>query len=75
MSGLTAVFSSQLAPVFARYIGLKRTLGRLFDNPARTLELLDRFLRDQATQTSMLLRFRPGARPMRMLLPVCDVSE
>jgi integrase len=49
MSGLTAVFSSQLAPVFARYVGLKRTLGRLFDNPARTLELLDRFLRDQAT--------------------------
>lgn len=49
MSGATPVFTSQLAPVFARYVGLKRALGRHFDNPTRTLELLDQFLRDQAT--------------------------
>jgi len=49
MSGVTPVFSSQLGPVIARYVGLKRTLGRHFDNPTRTLELLDRFLLDQAT--------------------------
>jgi len=49
MTAATAVFSSQLAPVFMRYIGLKRALGRRFDNPTRTLELLDQFLRDEAT--------------------------
>src|SRR5215467_5066614 len=49
MSGVTPVFSSQLAPVFARYVGLKRALGRDFNNPTRTLELLDRFLLEQAT--------------------------
>jgi integrase/recombinase XerD len=49
MSRVTPVFSSQLAPVLARYVDLKRALGRHFDNPTRTLELLDRFLRDHAT--------------------------
>jgi len=48
MSGVTPVFSSQLAPVFARYVGLKRALGRDFNNPTRTLELLDRFLAERA---------------------------
>ena len=47
MSDVTAVFSSRLAPVFARYVDLKRALGRRFDNPTRTLQLLDRFLQDQ----------------------------
>jgi len=42
----TPVFSSRLAPVFARYVDLKRALGRRFDIPARTLQDLDRFLHD-----------------------------
>lgn len=40
------VFSSRLAPVFARYVELKRALGRRFDSSARTLQNLDRFLYD-----------------------------
>jgi hypothetical protein len=47
----TPVFSSRLAPVFARYVELKRALGRRFDLAARTLQSLDRFLRDQAQPT------------------------
>jgi len=46
-SVFTPVFSSDLAPVFARYVDLKRALGRRFDLPARTLHGLDRFLCDQ----------------------------
>ena len=43
-SVFTPVFSSFLAPVFARYVDLKRALGRCFDLPARTLPSLDQFL-------------------------------
>ncbi len=43
-SVFTPVFSSRLAPVLARYVDLKRALGRRFDVPARTLQSLDRFL-------------------------------
>ena len=32
-SSFTPVFSSRLAPVFARYVDLKRALGRRFDLP------------------------------------------
>jgi integrase/recombinase XerD len=46
-SVFTPVFSSRLASVFARYVDLKRSLGRRFDTPARTLQCLDRFLCDQ----------------------------
>lgn len=42
------VFSSRLAPLFARYIQLKRALGRRFDIPSRTLQSLDRFLHDHS---------------------------
>ncbi len=49
-SVFTPVFSSRLAPVFARYVDLKRALGRRFDLPARTLQSLDRFLYDQSTK-------------------------
>jgi integrase/recombinase XerD len=42
------VFLSRLAPVFGRYVDLKRALGRRFDLPARTLQSLDRFLYDQS---------------------------
>jgi integrase len=42
----TPVFSSRLGPVFARYVELKRALGRRFDTPSRTLQSLDRFLHD-----------------------------
>jgi hypothetical protein len=38
-SSFTPVFSSRLAPVFARYVDLKRALGRRFDLPARTLQV------------------------------------
>jgi integrase/recombinase XerD len=48
MKTLTVAFSSQLAPVFARYLDLKRALGRQYNSEARTLELLDEFLRDHA---------------------------
>jgi len=47
-------FSSRLAPVFERYVNLKRALGRRFDNEAGTLQSLDRFLHDQATPYSDL---------------------
>lgn len=33
----TPLLLSSLAPVFSRYIDLKRALGRRFDIPARTL--------------------------------------
>jgi integrase len=36
-----------LAPAFARYVDLKRALGRGFDGPSRTLQSLDRFLYEQ----------------------------
>lgn len=44
----TPVFLSRLAPVFSRYVGLKRALGRRFDVPARTLQSLDRFLHEHS---------------------------
>ncbi|MGA8873707.1 MAG: tyrosine-type recombinase/integrase [Candidatus Acidiferrales bacterium] len=47
MTTATAVFSSPLAPVLARYVDLKRALGRAFDNPTRILASLDRFLHKQ----------------------------
>lgn len=46
----TAVFSSRLAPILARYVDLKQTLGRKFDYPTRTLASLDRFLHNHAKQ-------------------------
>jgi len=46
----TPLFSSRLAPVFSRYVDLKRALGRRFDGPARTLQSLDRFLCDQISK-------------------------
>ena len=39
-------FSSRLAPVFTRYVDLKRNLGRRFDAASRTLQSLDRFLHE-----------------------------
>jgi hypothetical protein len=53
-SAFTPVFSSRLAPAFARYVDLKRALGRRFDLPARTLQSLDRFLCDQSAKYSDL---------------------
>jgi len=44
------VFLSRLAPVFSRYVDLKRALGRRFDIPARTLQSLDRFLQEHSAQ-------------------------
>ena len=49
MTVVTTAFLSRLAPVFVRYVDLKRALGRRFDNETRTLQSLDRFLGDQAT--------------------------
>jgi integrase/recombinase XerD len=49
-SVFTPVFSSRLAPVFTRYVELKRALGRRFNSPSRTLLSLDRFLRDHSTR-------------------------
>ena len=47
-SVFTPVFWSRLAPVFSRYVDLKRALGRRFDLPSRTLQSLDRFLHDES---------------------------
>jgi|JRHI01.1.fsa_nt_gi integrase/recombinase XerD len=49
-SVFTPVFSSRLAPAFTRYVDLKRSLGRRFDIPSRTLQSLDRFLHDHRTK-------------------------
>ncbi len=49
-SVFTPVFSSRLAPVFTRYVDLKRALGRRFDIPSRTLQSLDRFLHDRSAE-------------------------
>jgi integrase/recombinase XerD len=49
-SVFTPVFSSRLAPVFSRYVDLKRSLGRGFDLPSRTLESLDCFLHDHSAK-------------------------
>jgi integrase/recombinase XerD len=38
------VFTSTLAPVFQRYVSMKRALGRQFDSAAHALESLDRLL-------------------------------
>jgi integrase/recombinase XerD len=46
----TPVFSSRLALVFSRYVDLKRSLGRSFDLPSRTLQSLDRFLYDRSAR-------------------------
>src|SRR5215831_17367027 len=48
MSRVAAVFSSGIALVLKRYVDLKRALGRLFDEPTRTLQSVDRFLQDHA---------------------------
>lgn len=42
------VFSSRLAAAFARYVDLKRALGRGFDASSRTLQSLDQFLHEQS---------------------------
>jgi len=54
MTRANAGFTSHLAPIFARYVDLKRALGRRFDNETRTLQSLDRFLHDQTTPYSDL---------------------
>jgi integrase/recombinase XerD len=50
MSIATTTFSSRLAPTLARYVDLKRALGRRFKGPTHTLKSLDRFLHNQATK-------------------------
>lgn len=49
MTKVAATFSSALAPAFARYVNLKRTLGGRFDDATRVLQSLDRFVHSQAT--------------------------
>lgn len=49
-SAFTPVFSSRLASVFTRYVDLKRSLGRRFDIPSRTLQSLDRFLLEHSAK-------------------------
>jgi integrase/recombinase XerD len=43
------LFSSALAPLFERFVNLKRSLGRRFATATWTLQSLDRFLRDHAS--------------------------
>jgi integrase/recombinase XerD len=54
MTKAAAEFSSRLAQVLRRYVDLKRALGRRFDEPARTLQLLDRFLQNRPAKYSDL---------------------
>jgi integrase/recombinase XerD len=49
-SVFTPLFLSRIAPVFTRYVELKRALGRRFDAPSRTLQSLDRFLHDRSAK-------------------------
>jgi integrase/recombinase XerD len=49
-SVFTPAFLSRLAPILSRYVDLKRALGRRFDMPARTLQSLDRFLKEHSPQ-------------------------
>ena len=44
MTKAAAAFLSPLAPVLKAYVNLKRALGRRFNEPTRTLQLLDQFL-------------------------------
>ena len=53
-SVFTPVFSSRLAPVFSRYVDLKRALGRRFDLPSRTLQSLDQFLHEHSAKYPVL---------------------
>ena len=53
-SVFTPVFSSRLAPVFSRYVDLKRALGRRFDLPSRTLQSLDQFLQEHSAKYPVL---------------------
>lgn len=78
-SVFTPVFSSRLAPLFTRYVRLKRALGRRFDIPSRTLQSLDRFLhahRDKYTDLNTAIfeawchtyeHLSSGVRRVRML--------
>ncbi len=50
MTIATTTFSSRLAPVLARYVNLKRALGRRFEKATETLKFLDRFLHQQAAK-------------------------
>ena len=49
MTAATA-FSSLLAPIFERYVNLKRALGRRFADATRTLQSLDRVLHDESNR-------------------------
>jgi len=43
-----AAFSSALAPIFERYVNLKRALGRRFETATWTLQSLDRLLHKES---------------------------
>jgi integrase len=62
VSVFTPVFSSILAPVFRRYVDLKRALGRGFNAPSRTLQSLDRFLHEQRATDLDPASFRAWCR-------------
>ena len=47
-------FSSMLAPIFERYVSLKRALGRRFADATRTLQSLDRVLHNESNRYSDL---------------------
>jgi hypothetical protein len=69
-SVFTPAFSSRLAPVFTRYIDLKRALGRRFEVATRTLQNLERFICTQGAKFPDLnaAGFRHGAKPTNTLL-------
>ena len=67
-SDFSPVFSSRLAPVFSRYIDLKRSLGRGFNLPSRTLQSLDRFLYEHSANRHFsqgsIFSVNGGAKPV-----------
>ena len=70
MTGAPA-FSSVLGPFLARYVNLKRSLGRRFATATRTLQSLDRFLQIVDTHVEAVNRATAAIPPERIRLHVC----
>src|SRR5438034_10027348 len=56
MTRATAMFSSRLAPVLARYVDLKRALGQLFDSPTRTLQRSEEHTSELQSHSDLVCR-------------------
>lgn len=70
-------FQSALGPSMARYLDLKRTLGRRYANEGRVLESLDRFLTPRGTGANDLTAqtFEAWCRTLETLTPTVRRSR